>query len=597
MIHLKLYVRERQVPDNEYIIESNLTGCQSDTDSISLPPVSKHASIKAMEQWNRLIEDIGSNNQNKRCWYYPVTEGQPVMSVIYNALELEVQLSTLANSEGNRTIALCLQDRYLIKYLIDAFQNHKNIKITQSLWSRIFCILEKFKEAPRRFVNSLIWLWDQYRRIHNVRAGIYGKGIPEYCHSLIITRFEKHQNIPDGEINRWHDLYLGDLPQNAWEKTGSVVLLGRTGDRAEGVSSRASGHEVFTIRCMEQLLAIKDIFKIIVYAFFMRLETSNTTPVSRLAGSESRKHVRALADCILVETALANFLKICTPGQIICMQENSAWEHAVSIAADSTKNNIRVTGIFHCPVMPSALRYHTTTSEMQKRPIFRNIIPLGPAMAHAMNRLGPWHNILITGYAFRHGDIHKAIEVDKSGHAGKRPAILILLGGMFDNSLFLKWVVNAGKNATPHKIMIKGHPVFGAREFIESSGITHITTNQIEDCSSVPLVEVMKYADVAVYKGTTACLFALAAGVPVIHVDHEGLLSDNTLFDAEELCRSVNTPSKYISAVNEFLAYSPDQRAALACMAGEYVKSYYDTSKESLEKVNDYLFASVPNVT
>src|SRR5690606_2895041 len=96
-------------------------------------------------------------------------------------------------------------------------------------------------------------------------------------------------------------------------------------------------------------------------------------------------------------------------------------------------------------------------------------------------------------------------------------------------------------------------------------------------------------ADVLIYKGTTVCFAALAAGVPVIHVNDGGVASDDVLFDAGELAVSIGDAAALGREIEKIRAQARDSREDWVTRARSYVREYYDLSTESRDAALDAL--------
>ena len=305
--------------------------------------------------------------------------------------------------------------------------------------------------------------------------------------------------------------------------------------------------------------------------------------------SESRNHVRALADWLLVECAVRNLLKHTAPRQIVCMQENSNWEFAVVNAARAVRPTAMTVGFFHCPVMPSAQRYRTRTDVRERRPNFGTTIPLGRAMREALLRLGDWEPLVSnSGYAFRNPQLDRCLVLPLRP-VGDPLRLLVVLGGVFDNARFLAWVKTATQSVERLSIVIKPHPSFDHRAALSKAGID-VSIGRFSLSPHRDMDRALSEADAVIYKGTTVCFAALAAGIPAIHIGDGGIATDDALFAADGLSVSVADQAALLPEIERIRDEPFAAREIWAGRARDYVRRYYDLSSASHDAALAQLF-------
>ena len=558
-------------------------------DAVELPRVDGDVAELAIESIFDLHRSLADRNASKAWWYLPVAEWQPNMSELPAALELAARLETLGRKARGRFV-LTVSPQVTATYLKERFSAHAAVAIISDRKSQLHWALRRAKAAILRLLNALVWLIENVRHVRSVRRIRRAPPIPGHVHTLFVSRIEAGFLPPSDGV--WRDAYLGPLPAEGLKRTGSVALMLRNGgDPAEQVKA-ADDFKGFPVAFIFEFLSLGDVWHCLRRAWRFRLHSGATRdPLARAALIESYGHVRALADWFVVERAMRNLLRTVAPRQIVCMQENSNWEFAVETAANETSPKPRTVGFFHCPVMPSAQRYRTRADVLQRRPNFDLTITLGSAMRSALLRLGDWAPILSSRqYAFRNPNIEKCLSLPvRAPSAHLR--LLVVLGGAFDNGRFLDWVKSATSAVESLTIVIKPHPSFDHRPVLAAAGID-LSDRRFVLSPHSAMDLALGEADVLLYKGTTACFAALAAGVPVIHVGDGGIASDDALFDAGGLSISVSDPDDFASALSQLRAQTLPARQAWAKDAREYVRQYYDLSVDSCEKALAQLFST-----
>lgn len=552
---------------------------------LELPPVANDIAERAIASIHDFHRALADANNDALWWYLPLSEWQPFMSVLPAAVDLAARIATLASRGCKGRYVIRVADATTTYYLMERFRNHTSIAVSADIADRAFWIMDRAKGIPRRWFNSLAWLWENLRAVNTNREDV---SVPATLDTLLISRLEA---APIAKLSdHWEDLYLGDLPDEAQRRTGSAALLLRTAGNSKKQSQQGAAFRDFPIITVGSLLRPRNVLAILFRALRFRVKTGHAEPVlGRAARREARNHVRAIADWLLIEVAVERLLSQCKPRQIICMQENSGWEHAVVRAARRQRPEAILVGFFHCPVMPSAFRYRTRADVRDRRPLFQRIFPLGQAHRDALLRLGEWKPLLADrGYAFRNPQLDDCLALHVV--PSMRPfTILVLLGGAFDNAVFLRWVAEALRPLDDVVVEIKSHPAYDPQSVLRRAGIA-VDGKRFRLTAEVAMDRALTGSDVVVYKGTTVCFAALAAGVPLIHVGDGGVATDDTLFASDGLSESVSTAADFRAQIARLRAQGPQQRKSWAERARAYVREYYDMSASAREAVLNDLF-------
>jgi hypothetical protein len=534
-----------------------------------------------------------SNKNNHRYWYSPVSELQPFISNVFKAIELRAFIrSTIKNSKElfyykNANI-------FLLKFLKNALD--KTTTINYGMKEDIKYIFYSFKYFILRYFNLFIWLG---LNIFQTLRSRKPKEIPNHLDVLLFSRFENSCETMLGNSDRWYDNYLGELPHLLSKY--KIAVIGRCGGNPRKISLGIEKFKKFPLITIFQLLRIRDVLGVFFETLFFKLATKFVIDknLAQLAYVESLNHGSVIADGLLVEKALKIFLEQCKVKKIITMQENCSWENAIVVARNAVSPETQVLGYFHCPVMPSSFRYHIRKDVLSLKPHPDKILTLGPQMSKALRKLGDWHELLIDGYAFR-GPGLQEISGQIKAPSSSILKVLVLLGGNFDNVNFLKWIESATKNFDSLKcqFLIKGHPRLPADEYLKKAAIKY-GKNKIFDAlrNDINWSEILSKVDCVLFKGTTAGFAGFCAGLPTIHFCHGGLLSDNVFFNTHDLCTTVYDERDLyhcLSAIKKQKHVNPVKSRKMR----EYALTYYDQTKESKNKIINYItaFKGVNNV-
>lgn len=219
-------------------------------------------------------------------------------------------------------------------------------------------------------------------------------------------------------------------------------------------------------------------------------------------------------------------------------------------------------------------------------------------MRNALLRIGDWAPTLSAEhYAFRNPDLADCLALPIR-QPGTPLRLLVVLGGVFDNGRLLAWVKSATAPVDNLTVVIKPHPSFDHRPALAQAGID-FADGRFVMSPHRKMDLALGDADVLLYKGTTVCFAALAAGVPVIHVNDGGIASDDVLFDADDLGISVGDQTTLVGEIERIRAQTFESREAWAKRARAYVSDYYDLTAKSRAAALGRLFpisAGAPSV-
>ena len=307
----------------ETLLLPPLSICEDEA-HIALPALSKDAQTRALAVIREMVTSLATENNNSDWWYLPVAEVQPSMSVLLDAVELQFRLQALAERVRCGTFVLTVQNARVARYL---FKCGLGFRVIARRHDRTKWAVDRFKDRYRRYVNAALWAIEHVQRVNVFKSM---PPLPKVVDTLFITRLEAELEEPDDTLLRqpWCDRYLGELIEEG-RRRGPCVVLGRCGGNAERLARLAARYDRFVLRTLYQVLGMNDVFKAIFRALRLRLRVPVEDGLFQLVRDESRNHVRAVADCLLVEKAVLNVSARCAGKRIVCMQANSVWEPAV----------------------------------------------------------------------------------------------------------------------------------------------------------------------------------------------------------------------------------------------------------------------------
>lgn len=524
-----------------------------------------------------LFEMANSNKKNDCYWYTPLSEMQPFMSSVYRAIEKKEALKIeLKGSSGN--FICCDSDIFLLNFLKKSLKSF--LKINFSFTNRYQYYLRHLKTIILRYSNLLFGLKTHFGYWLKIKRA---NKIPKELDILFVSRFE-HDRESLNSQTCWHDTYMGELPNLL--KNQKIALIGRCGGNPHKIALALENFKDFPIWTIYHFIDLKDFFKILykTLSFKLKINLVKDKFLAKFAYQESRNHCRAIIDCLIVEHALVNFLTKVPIKKIVFIQENAAWENAVIIARNQASKSTYVFGYFQCPVLPSSFRYRMRQDILELKPHADKILTLGSAMSEAMKKLGEWGDLLQDGYAFRSPELKEiSLTVNPRSLPQDKISILVLLGGNYDNVLLLKWLQAASLKFDGLKcqFVVKGHPRLPASIFLDRAQIPYgfdKLFNIVEHGSHFQ--DLIPKVHCVFFKGTTAGFIGLAAGIPTIHFCHNGLASDNVLFNAKDVVYTVKNHKEFKKCLEQ-IANSDTENLN----ARKYALSYYDQSDDSKRKI------------
>ena len=120
MVSVRLEARTKPLRSNEQRLTLPFTAAKGPEQQQALPRISPLARAEGHRRLMALIEDLAKLNPNPDWWYLPVSEFQPVMSRVLDAVELQAHLRTLFEQPlaGEARFVLTVSDPFIAQYLM-----------------------------------------------------------------------------------------------------------------------------------------------------------------------------------------------------------------------------------------------------------------------------------------------------------------------------------------------------------------------------------------------------------------------------------------------------------------------------------------------
>ena len=154
--------------------------------------------------------------------------------------------------------------------------------------------------------------------------------------------------------------------------------------------------------------------------------------------------------------------------------------------------------------------------------------------------------------------------------------ILVMLEGLMDTEILLKYVINQAKELQHIKFIIRSHPALPITFLLSKMGknISELPLN-IEVSYSKEITEDVKRCDVGLYWQTATSLEALMLGRPIIWFDRGDVLSLDPLFGFSEFKWTVQFETPLSSVLIKIKNLTNDEYNFRMQNGRKYVSKYF----------------------
>jgi hypothetical protein len=376
----------------------------------------------------------------------------------------------------------------------------------------------------------------------------------------------------------YQDVYFGSLHESLVSSGQQVLYCGfPEGDAARIFAATARRHDVLIVGYAHVLTFI-DVGRAVVHALRSRFIVP---PLPLPWGGDAAPLVRAdlrlerisILEGRLIRLAMQRLLDMHPQARLINMYENNGWERANYQAAKRTVPTRSVTGYLHCAILRSHLKNRFPREEHALRPMPDCVVTTGEAARTLLLDIGDYPpGILKAGCGLRRPLLSQVAQLSPP----KRPVqtILALFEGLASVIPAMRLFERAAKARSDLRFLVRCHPQFPIESLAPAAGVPYGPSEAIDLSRPAALADAVAEADVVAYVSSTAALYALYGGRPVIKLDIDETVDDDPLTSCQTFKWHAATVAQFITALAEIDALSPDAAAAQLFEARRYLESY-----------------------
>ena len=520
-----------------------------------LPSLAAEEKLETVQRYRKALSEISGRLGISPGWIYSWTSTRDRHSSnVINNLELLNRLEKTLIENSNRDLEIVIEDPYFGQ-VFTQLARKLGVPIKLELSVRTTFVsrrLQLFKAALRNILSSLK-RWFQILRAANRYPTTAFEMKSADC--IIVSMFHNlPTNQPDGRLG---DVYFGQLNELISAMGQQVVLCGHIlGDPDQILKSIGKLNKPNIT--FGHLLNWTDIFFAgfsTIISFVKLLAgypwSCSDRRVAKLVFSDLLNASGDILSSLLIEKAMTKLLRKIPTEKVLLMYENHPWEVAVIQATKKIAESTRIVGYTHCAILKSHLKHLTAKDEKDGRPTPHQIITTGATardVYQSITDISP--NRVLAGSNLSGPQLTE--DTLRNSPPKKVKTILALFQGLPEMVGFLHFLAAAKEFVPNTRVVIRPHPIqFGLEKLIRESGIDIAQGALLEPCLHSKLSDSLSEADVVIYKGSTAAMYAIYNGIPVIYFDDDWLISDDPLIETHALKVSVDCPSEITQAIKE----------------------------------------------
>jgi hypothetical protein len=539
---------------------------------------------RIMDEYVEVISEMGKFNNFSLQWLcHPISEKNDLVpgNLFDRLIDFLFFHRVLSEFKGE-TLIISVSNLSLIRNIKD-YLTGKNIAFTisgsepksepaVSSLRRFYGLLKELFSGQYRYLNSR-FLW---KRLDKAKT-----------YTVVRTWFDSRSSalITNGE-----DVYFGRFPKFLKERGHHILYFGGFGHGFAHEFENLKGdlnHPVVPGRSLiHGLDFIKANFFFLSVKRKLRLKKGLTildVDVDTVFDDYFRQHlrnphIRTNYFSYLEVVKLVKKLKI---DRFFMPFENYAWEKLTQAAISRYAPVVKVTAFQHAQVALNAAKFFVGKAESRASLLPQRIVTLGEVTKQFfITKKNYPAEILTVGCALRHEHSTPGSYAERK----RKRRILVQLWS-FERSVQLINFIHAAaldKDGAGYEVTLNPHPCHPMKKLIPHLDFEFKDEFTVARGS---LKENFDRNDLVIYHGTTTCLDALAAGLPVIDVEFDDFITVDPLFDFDDFKWKVEKPGDLNGAIGQVYALSDEEYYRQQRKGFEFVSRYfYPVTEENMEK-------------
>jgi hypothetical protein len=458
-------------------------------------------------------------------------------------------------------------------------------KVWDGLLEQASARREADRAAPRSDVTIKLWLLDHWSLAKHVGLAMWrlaaARRFPsrprEKADVMVVTILSEQALV---RVGPYQDVYFGRLHE--WLKAAGerVLICGFPEGHPGRIAAAAARREDVRVVTFGQYLSLRDLGRALLSALRARVRVPALPlwwggDAGGLVRMQLRRERISIFEGVLVRRAMARLLAEHPQARVIHMYENNAWERASYQAAKSATPPRHVTGYLHCAVLPSHLKNVFPANEPKQRPRPDRVVTTGPAASRVLASLGDHPDgLVVDGCSLR----LPLLSAMAGLPAPRRPirTVLAVFEGLESVVPAAQQFFAAARQRPELRFLVRCHPQLPIERLSALAGFRYGPGEAVDASGAASLEAAVAEADVVVYVSSTAALYALYGGRPVIKIDNDPLDDDPLTACSSFKWRAANA-AELLSALDAINAIPPDVGAAAMEAARDYLNQYLRT--------------------
>ncbi len=412
------------------------------------------------------------------------------------------------------------------------------------------------------------------RRLDAARRHPAG-GLAEPVDTLIVTILMERAVANDGP---YEDVYFGGLHRALAAAGQRSLHVGFTEGDAGRIAAAAIARRDVRIATFAHLLHHRDVAAALAAALTARFRIpplplpwgGDAGPLIR---ADLRRERASVFEGRLIERAMERLLARHPAARVIHMYENNGWERAAYLAARRAAPRRSVTGYLHCSVLRSHLKNHFPGAEHGIRPMPDRVVTTGPAARDLLATLGTYPPALVVPGCGLRPPLLSKLERHEPPVRPMR-TVLALFEGLVSVAPALVLYARAAERRPDLRFLVRCHPQLPIERLGPIAGVPYGEAHPVKVSRPPALDAAIAEADAVVYVSSTAVLYALYAGRPIVKLDIDDTVDDDPLTACPSLKWRAATADDLQRALAAIDALDDDACRRATVSARTYLERY-----------------------
>jgi hypothetical protein len=376
----------------------------------------------------------------------------------------------------------------------------------------------------------------------------------------------------------YEDIYFGSLHEALTAKGQQVLYCGfPEGNAARIFAAAASRHDVLIVG-YAHILTFVDVGRAVARAVGSRFAVPQLPlpwggDAAPLVRADLRLERISILEGYLIRLAMQRLLQMHPRARLINMYENNGWERANYQAARTAVPARPVTGYLHCAILRSHMKNRFPREEHALRPMPDRVVTTGQTARDLLLDIGDYPpELVVVGCGLRAPLLSQVSQLPPP----RRPVrtVLVLFEGLVSIIPAMQLYERAAKARPDLRFLVRCHPQFPIEQLSLAAQVRYGSGEAVDVSRPAALGDAVAEADVVAYVSTTAVLYALYGGRPVIKIDIDETLDDDPLTDCPVFKWRAATAEQFSSALAELDAMPANAAAQQLDAARRYLESY-----------------------